>query len=309
MLEEKAEAVAHMHTYYSDGSDSPREMVRKIKEKSDELEESTGVVIKGATKNDHNTFLGEREFLEACKEFGVNGLNGIELSTQHPKYPRLDVHILLYKNGPLSSSQERLVSDALKSCEEMYLKRAESALSLYAEKGIMNVTLEDIRKVVGVKGPSVVPYHLSLYRHKVFGISMKEAMAETARGGVARVGYLDNYLMTPVEAVKLGKAIGAKAVFAHPGELFKRNDGSNTNIMEIFSEMLDETCKAGLFGMEAVYVNHTVEQNKLFTQITKERGLFITSGLDYHGTNTPERQLGTFGMPYANFLELQRACS
>ena len=61
----------HMHSLYSDGTDSPDELVRRAKE--------AGLSMIALT--DHNTLDGIMDFREACRRHGMTGIGGIELST------------------------------------------------------------------------------------------------------------------------------------------------------------------------------------------------------------------------------------
>ena len=61
----------HMHSLFSDGTDSPDELVRRAKE--------AGLSMIALT--DHNTLDGIMDFREACRRHGMTGIGGIELST------------------------------------------------------------------------------------------------------------------------------------------------------------------------------------------------------------------------------------
>ena len=61
----------HMHSLFSDGTDSPDELVRRAKE--------AGLSMIALT--DHNTLDGIMDFRKACRRHGMTGIGGIELST------------------------------------------------------------------------------------------------------------------------------------------------------------------------------------------------------------------------------------
>ena len=61
----------HMHSCFSDGTDTPDELVRKASE--------AGVGLIALT--DHNTLGGIEEFRQACSRYGQAGIPGVELST------------------------------------------------------------------------------------------------------------------------------------------------------------------------------------------------------------------------------------
>ena len=49
----------------------------------------------------------------------------------------------------------------------------------------------------------------------------------------------------------------------------------------------------GLAGIEAIYSEHTPEQEALYLKLAGELGLLVTGGSDFHGDNKPELTLGT----------------
>lgn len=292
MKQKNAVIGLHNHTIFSDGSDLPRQFVEKAK--------AEGAL--GLSKTDHNTHYGTKEFLQACLEFEIDSLTGIEITTAHKN---IDIHILGYGYDITKTS---ILDNSLKSCYEMYIARAEIILSKYKQAGIPLDSIEEIKKEVGIVGPVIMPIHLAFHRAKKYGISFQSAMKETARGGFARVGYLNNYLMSPPEVVELIKSVGGVAVLAHPGEFFSRNDGDVSQTMMILQEVIDMTKEAGLLGIEAHHIKHSPKQNEQFVQLAKDNGLFTTAGSDYHGTQAPGRPICMPGMNYDDFLKLKKLC-
>lgn len=67
-------ATGHNHSYYSlnDAPQSPKEYVKRCKE----------LGFTSAALNDHGTLLGVYAFMDACKEYGINGVPGIETYTK-----------------------------------------------------------------------------------------------------------------------------------------------------------------------------------------------------------------------------------
>ena len=55
----------------------------------------------------------------------------------------------------------------------------------------------------------------------------------------------------------------------------------------------EELMALGLAGIEAIYAEHTPEQEALYLKLARELGLLITGGSDYHGENKPEITLGS----------------
>lgn len=81
----------HMHSSFSDGTDTPEELVLKAKQ--------AGIGLIALT--DHNTIAGIPAFREACARHGVTGIDGVELSTSWPEERDVigeppEIHVLGY---------------------------------------------------------------------------------------------------------------------------------------------------------------------------------------------------------------------
>jgi hypothetical protein len=55
---------------------------------------------------------------------------------------------------------------------------------------------------------------------------------------------------------------------------------------------LEELKAMGLAGIEAIYAEHTPEQEALYLRLARELGLLVSGGSDFHGDNKPEIALG-----------------
>ena len=71
----------HVHSVFSDGTDTPKEIVKKAKKLN----------IKAVALTDHNTTSGLYEFEKAGKELGVEIIPGVEFSAD---YIDREVHIV-----------------------------------------------------------------------------------------------------------------------------------------------------------------------------------------------------------------------
>ena len=74
----------HTHSVYSDGSDSPDEIVQHAK----------GLGLHAVALTDHDTTAGLTEFMEAGARRGLLTIPGIELSCE---YKGRDIHVLGYR--------------------------------------------------------------------------------------------------------------------------------------------------------------------------------------------------------------------
>jgi predicted metal-dependent phosphoesterase TrpH len=89
-----------------------------------------------------------------------------------------------------------------------------------------------------------------------------------------------------IEAIKMVKDNGGRAVLAHPGLSLK-------NHRSLFSEI----ALSGINGVEAFCSYHSEDDAKYFYEQAERLGLFVTCGSDYHGKNKPAvflRKTGCF---------------
>ena len=76
----------HSHSYFSDGTVSPGELVRSAKGNSPD--------VSHLALSDHNTFAGCEEFVAACRQAGIKPLVSAEISGSHPDLPHVEFHFL-----------------------------------------------------------------------------------------------------------------------------------------------------------------------------------------------------------------------
>ena len=76
----KLYANLHLHSTHSDGVYTPTELARLAYEE----------VYKAAALTDHDAVTGNAEFMQACREFGMDSIFGIEFNAQTELYYRPD---------------------------------------------------------------------------------------------------------------------------------------------------------------------------------------------------------------------------
>ncbi len=245
----------HIHSYYSDGTMSPEEILEKAIKKN----------LKMMAIADHNVLEGSKELLSISKNKDIKCVPAVEIDTNDNG---VNYHILAYNfdienyefnqfinkaNQELGSISTRLIEKMEKDYNEISLRKyfeytyprekgGWKALHYLRENGLTNELFEGY-KFYGIYGP--------LYTTAKF-----PNIEETCKS--------------------IHKA-GGKAIVAHPGRVLKK-----LNIVE-FEKEVRRIIALGLDGIECYYPTHSKEIIEKCKELCNEYKLFSTAGSDCHG--------------------------
>lgn len=254
----------HLHTYYSDGTMSPEELVRYAKESG------AGTIA----ITDHDGMRGLTEGIEAGKRLGVHVIPGIELSTEDDE--GVYMHILGYC---FDRNHEALKEEV----ERIRRKRAERNEKLLAALRQIGCELskEDLQLREGQDYVGKPTFALALMR-KGYVTSPKEAFREGLfmRSEVVRRVHREK--ISAQRAIGLICQAGGAPVLAHPMKISHLTRGEE-DFFERLSGQLDKLRGWGLAGMECYYSGHSPEATRQLVQIARDHGLIATAGSDFHG--------------------------
>lgn len=261
----KAYCDLHTHSYFSDGTCSPKEVV--------EAAEKLGLGAVALT--DHNTVAGLPEFLEAARGKALEAVPGIEFSTD---YGDTELHILaLYVRPEHYAAITALV-------EEMKARKERSNIDLVASLNRAGYALDYEQIKAATPGGQVNRAHIgAALTEKGYTASIREAfrlLLSPKRGYYVQPKRLD-----ALDTIRFIKSIGAVAVLAHPF--------LNLKTPEALREFLAQAKDCGLNGMETMYPLFDEETSRLAYRIAGEFGLQPSGGSDFHGRNKPDIRLGT----------------
>ena len=246
----------HTHSYYSDGTSSPEDLVRRASE--------AGLRLLGLT--DHDTTAGIREALHEARYRRVPFLCGTEVEAAYGA----KLHILGLGIDPYCHElHEMLEVQAGRRAE-----RNERILDKLEADGI------EVRKN---------------YREGVGITTRTHIAAALVAGGYAHssgdafvrfIGRNSPYYVhcehpTMQQTVECIREAGGVAVLAHPHKM--RCD---------HRELVKSLKECGLWGIEVYYPGTTSENVEYFKGLARRYGLMITCGSDYHGRYRPEAALG-----------------
>ena len=254
----------HIHTYYSDGTQSPEDVIAAA--------EAAGLGMIAVT--DHDTMGASGQVKELAAEAGIRAVDGIEISA----YGEVKVHILGYGQNRECAAFKRYYKEAV----EGSFARCEDTLKKHKAQDIC----VPIDKVLAERTVEGTPVH-SMF---ICRAAAKLGYAKTAgefylsyivdgKCAHSRVGRL-----TPEQAVKTIKECGGISSVAHPGRI---------SLEKNVKEGLISRLKAlGLDGIEAVYSGHTVEETVYYKELARRYNLLVTGGSDTHST-VGSRRVGT----------------
>lgn len=258
----------HTHSTYSDGTLTPREIVKK----------AADIGLAAVALTDHDTVNGLPEAFDAGKEYGVEVISGIEFLAEAD----CKMHIVGLNFSPECPAIRSVLADLIKNREI----RNREIIKKLTEFGI-EVTLEDIARSspLEVTGRSQIA---DIMLEKGYVSSRREAFEKYLAWGKA--AYVPRKTLTPEKAVEIIHADGGKAVLAHLNQT-RLSDG------ELYA-LLKRLKDAGLDGIEGYYTEYTEEAGERYRKTAEQLGLILSGGSDFHGANKDGYELGNVKISY-----------
>jgi predicted metal-dependent phosphoesterase TrpH len=263
MKREKLKIDLHTHTTYSDGTDTPAELINKAL--------AAGISIIGLT--DHDSISGWQEATNALR-VGISLVPGAEISCQTSD--GISVHIL----GLLFDSNNSELMDTLEKTRENRHGRMEKIIARINEAGI-DITMNDVLEQLSDGATLGRPHLADALVKKGIVASRDEAFTQMLHNNSKY--YVSHYSPTPEAAIKLIKAAGGVSVIAHP----MASHRGRTISQETFGSII----QAGLDGIEVDHRDHSPDEKLQLIQLASESNLVMTGASDYHGNG----KLNTLG--------------
>ena len=253
----------HTHTSYSDGTDTPAQLINKAL--------AAGISIIGLT--DHDSISGWQEATDALRT-GISLVPGAEISCQTPD--GISVHIL----GLLFDSNNSELMNTLEKTRENRHGRMEKIIARINEAGI-DITMDDVLEQLSDGATLGRPHLADALVKKGIVASRDEAFTQMLHNNSKY--YVSHYSPTPETAIKLIKAAGGVSVIAHP----MASHRGRTISLETFGSII----QAGLDGIEVDHRDHSPEEKSQLIKLANESNLVMTGASDYHGNG----KLNTLG--------------
>ena len=244
----------HMHSYYSDGTMSPREIVEDAKKRNVQLIAIT----------DHNVLDSYTELKEAAEEFGIKVIRGVEIDA---RFEDIVVHILAYNfqdNEKLFNLVHKAKNELLQTSIEL-IKRMENDYE--------NISSEDYeaydydRRKGGWKGI-----------HYLFDRGITSELFEGVKYyGQYKCGHEYFDYPTVEEVIDAVHEANGYVVLAHPCNYYKNNT------KEEVLEKLEKFKSIGIDGVECYYPANSEMMTETCIEFCKNNNMIITVGSDSHG--------------------------
>jgi predicted metal-dependent phosphoesterase TrpH len=256
----------HVHSYVSDGTDSPSEIIKMAYAKK----------IRAIALTDHDSIEGIPEAENEALKLNVNFLKGIEISTS-------------YKNGRLL----HIIGLGIDTKNEYFLnsynkmKKARddemgSIIKLLEKQGVL-IDIETLREyAVGkyLDRQAIAKYFV--------GEKLNPSVPNVWEKYLDPIPYGKGELMEVEETLDIIKKSGGISVLAH----YHKKIGLFGYSTQEVEENIKHLVGLGLQGIEEYYPSYSRRDSDFVHYLINKYRLIPSGGTDFHGENRPEVTLG-----------------
>lgn len=262
----------HTHSSFSDGTDSPAELVRRAAELN----------LEALALTDHDTLAGLEEAAAECARRNLLFVRGIELSARREDEPdelRRTVHILGYFFEPPDGGFAAWLETIAARRRARNCAMAERLQALGYD-----VRLEEAEALA--RRITARPHFAEVLVSKGYFPTVRAAIDALLAEG--RPAFVEKEDPSPAECIGRIRAAGGVASLAHPRRLGNGDPAQEDSILRDLTE-------AGLQAVEVWHPDHDERAASRYAQLARKYGLAATGGSDYHGARTPDLRLGDAG--------------
>lgn len=246
----------HTHSLHSDGTCTPREIIKLAKKKEISL----------CAITDHDCLDGVQEAVEAGKKYDIGVLAGLEMDIEYP----VEMHLLAYG----FDLQHLQLREIMHRQEKLRFERNQKILDRLNSLGYPVQIHRDER------GKLISKTHIAYALVQAGYVSeLSEAFHHFL--GPRGCAHIQLKRVTAEEYIDLIHQAGGICVLAHPGQMKKHA-----------LQAIEELVPIGLDGIEVYYSMHTAREMSMFREIAVGHNLMITAGSDFHGAHRKEAQFG-----------------
>jgi len=261
----------HLHTYFSDGTYSPEELVAQARAHD----------LAGLALTDHDTVEGCPRTAQACAGAGLEFIPGTELTAEQDG---AEIHILGYC---LDIEDPKFLAEISK----FQLVRQNRVREMVARLNQLEVPLavESVFALANCRAPGRPHVARALVKAGLCG-SLDEAFERFLKKN--RPAWVPKFKMSAADAINLVHDAGGAAILAHPGL---------NHADEVIPAMVD----AGLDGLECFHTKHSTVMAEHYLELADRFHLLVTGGSDCHGMSKGKPLIGTVKLPYQHVDQLK----
>lgn len=261
----------HIHTIFSDGSSTVKEV----------LDAASAKGLKAISITDHDCTDAFPLACEMGSELGIEVIPGVELSSE---IDGADIHVLGYY---IDITNPTFVKKLSEMKDARYF-RAKKMVENLNKQGI-DLRFETVLSIAGV-GAIGRPHIAAAMLREELVYSFREAFDKFI--GYGSLAYVEKLKMHPKEVFDLIKQAGGVPVLAHPG------------VTQV-DERIPEFIRDGLQGIEVYHTEHPPSAERHYSRIAKKHHLAVTGGSDFHSSNHNKSEIGIPQVPYLTVKSLK----
>lgn len=267
----------HIHTTYSDGTYSVKEILKEAQEKKLEVISIT----------DHDNVKAYKEIgkIDVNNFYSGKIITGCEFKCVLPEY-NLPIEILGYE-FEVSIVEKFLDSHNNMEKQSKYLEHLKSVgkrIGLTFDENI-KVNLERAEYASLIFEREINKYEKNKQILLENGINITTNFYRDAQSNKNSIFYIDekNDYVQPDEIIDLIHKAGGKSFLAHP-YIYRVN-----NVLEMAQTLINNY---NIDGLECYYSLFTQQQTNDLVELCKKNKLYRSGGTDFHGDNKTNIQLG-----------------
>lgn len=255
----------HLHSYYSDGINSPKDLIQKAKK------ENLTVI----SLTDHNSVDGLKEAFFWAKKFKIKIISGVEIDVQYQNY---SLHLLGY-NFNWQNKELNLVLKKMQLERKAKVKNGIQKLEKLGFKIDLKKVFQPPTSYLGLGKIIDILKQKKNWQRVKRDLKIKRKQIITLPEILNRYFFQNRQHLIPspkisfIQAVKLIKKAGGFVVLAHPAQQLSWQD----------DWLLNDLKRKGLDGLEAISAHHNWANLEHYQKLARELKLIVTVGSDYHG--------------------------
>lgn len=265
LIESDLKKDLHMHTCFSDGALTPKQII--------DWRKSQGYELLAIT--DHDGIEGSVLVAPYAEHVGVQFLYGIEFDSADPIGK--NIHMLGYGFDPDDPDLKAALLDIILD----RARRNDRFMKALVDKGY-DITLDDIGAVNEGRFVGKPTFALILMR-KGYVESVQDAFNTIFQD--PEIKSIEKKTLPTTEVIDIIHKAGGLAVVAHPMEQRRRTETFEEFKPRMYA-FLDRMVEYGVDGLECHHPSADPVQQEMLVAYAKEHGLMITRGSDFHSDET-----------------------